>query len=104
MRKCEIAPKIKDLNSLCGEQPHTAADRVGRRSLMTCTRHASRVLFGLFAAPGPQSHRTSLEAHTTSLPAQPLLNQLESVIDSVETEFRQWTKHNHTLRRLCAIT
>jgi transposase len=31
-------------------------------------------------------------------------NQLEGVIDSVEAEFCQWTKHNETLRRLCAIT
>lgn len=31
-------------------------------------------------------------------------NQLEAVIDSVEAEFCQWTKHNETLRRLCAIT
>jgi transposase len=31
-------------------------------------------------------------------------NQLEAVIDSVEAEFCQWTIHNETLRKLCAIT
>jgi transposase len=30
--------------------------------------------------------------------------QLETVIDSVETEFRKWANPNETLRRLCAIT
>jgi transposase len=31
-------------------------------------------------------------------------NELEAVIDSVEAEFRQWTNHNDTRRKLCAIT
>ena len=31
-------------------------------------------------------------------------NQLETVIESVEAEFSQWTNRNETLRRLCAIT